>query len=229
MEMNGARFGTLVRLVVVTIFFPLIFSACRDDGNAEVKRALANANGSGNQAPSIAGTPGASVAAGKRYTFLPAANDPERAALGFSIRNRPAWAEFDTTTGRLTGMPTDAQVGKYADIVITASDGKTSVSLPAFAIEVLPAAAAATSGAATLSWLPPTENTDGSALNLGGFEILYGRNASVLDQTVRLSNPSVSVYVVENLSPGTWYFAIVAISATGTTSAPSPVASKTIS
>ncbi len=58
---------------------------------------------------------------------------------------------------------------------------------------------------------------------------MYGRTSGNLDQTVNVDNPSINRYVVENLSSGTWYFAVVAVNATGVTSQLSNTASKTVS
>jgi putative Ig domain-containing protein len=229
MELKGACGRTFARLVVSAIFLPLMLSACRGDGSPSSRQATAGTSSSSTRV-SISGAPGNTVAVGQRYTFLPATTNPERSTLGYSIRNLPKWAQFDTTTGRLSGTPGAEHIGKYSDIVISASDGRGSVALPAFAIQVVAANASTGSGAATLSWLPPTQNTDGSPLsNLAGYEIQYGRNSASLDQTIRLSNASLSIYVVDNLAAGTWYFAIVAISSGGATSEPSAVVSKTIS
>ena len=66
--------------------------------------------------------------------------------------------------------------------------------------------AAPTNGSATLSWTPPTQNTDGSALtNLAGYRILYGTSASALTQTIEIANPGLATYVVTGLSSGNWY------------------------
>jgi hypothetical protein len=231
MELCGVRYRSFVRLAVVAMVLPLMLSACRSDGGrAGSQRASVAADaGSGNRAPSISGSPGSTVGVGKRYTFVPAATDPEGLAVGFSITNRPAWAQFDTATGRLSGTPTAGDLGHHANIVITASDGQHSSALAPFAIEVTPADTSV-SNSVQLSWSPPTENIDGSVLtDLAGYEILYGRAPETLDQTIKLTNSSLSIYIVENLAPGTWYFAIVAINAGGTTSPPSGVVSKTIS
>ena len=91
-----------------------------------------------NSAPSISGTPTASVVAGTAYTFTPTASDPDGDALTFSIRNRPAWASFSATDGKLSGTPLVADVGTFADINISVSDGHTPVALPAFSIVVTP-------------------------------------------------------------------------------------------
>jgi hypothetical protein len=56
--------------------------------------------------------------------------------LQFSIRNKPAWATFNTSTGRLSGTPATTDAGIYAQIAISVSDGTVSASLPAFSIQV---------------------------------------------------------------------------------------------
>src|ERR1700729_825284 len=87
--------------------------------------------------PTISGTPAATVIAGQTYTFTPAALDASGNALTFAVANLPAWASFDNSSGTLTGTPTTDFVGTYANIVISVSDGATSVPLPAFQITVL--------------------------------------------------------------------------------------------
>jgi hypothetical protein len=65
--------------------------------------------------------------------------------------------------------------------------------------------------AATLEWTVPTTQTDGAMLaDLAGYRIHYGKSASTLDQTIEVRNPTISSYVVEGLSPGTYYFAVTA-------------------
>ena len=86
--------------------------------------------------PVISGTPADSVVAGERYLFKPKASDPDGDALKFRIVNRPAWASFNSSTGRLSGRPGASRAGHYADIRISVSDSRRRVSLPAFAIEV---------------------------------------------------------------------------------------------
>lgn len=85
------------------------------------------------------------------------------------------------------------------------------------------------SGNATLSWQAPTTNTDGEALtDLAGYRIYYGTNASDLTETIQLSGVGLQTYAVENLGPGTWYFAVKAVASTGVESALSDIVTKTI-
>jgi Fibronectin type III domain len=105
------------------------------------------------------------------------------------------------------------------------SDGKTSVALAPFAITV----ADVSNGAASLLWTPPTQNTDGTTLtNLAGYRIVYGVAATQLTQTIQVANAGMSSYVVENLAPGTYYFAIRAYTSGGAESAESNVVSKIV-
>jgi hypothetical protein len=178
-----------------------------------------------NQPPVISGTPPTAVTAGTAYAFQPTATDADGDALTFSITNMPAWATFDTATGRLQGAPAASQVGTYANIVITASDGTATASLPAFTIAVL----AVSTGSATLSWTPPTTNTDGSPLtDLAAYRVHWGTSLGSYTSSVSLDNPGLASFVVEGLAPGTYYFVVTALNSAGTESEFSNVASKTI-
>jgi hypothetical protein len=182
-------------------------------------------NAVANRAPTITGVPPVTVVAGQAYSFQPSAADADGNALTFSITNRPSWATFSTTTGRLSGTPAAADVASYSGIVITVSDGTAQTSLSAFAIAVTQIA----TGSATVSWTAPTQNTDGSALtDLSGYRIAYGRSSTNLDQSADVSNASLTTYTVESLSAGQWFFAVYAVNAAGTESETSNVATKTI-
>lgn len=175
--------------------------------------------------PTISGAPMASVLSGHAYSFTPATTDPRGAALAFSIKNTPGWATFNAATGELSGTPTAADVGTYSNIAISASDGTTSVSLPAFAIAVTQIA----NGSATLSWAAPTQNTNGSPLtNLAGYRIYYGTSTTTMTQSVQIVGPGILTYVIPNLSPGTWYFSVKDYTSAGVESDASAVVSTTI-
>ncbi len=194
------------------------------DGGAATGNST-DSGSSANAAPAVTGTPGSAVV-GQAYSFQPSATDANGDRLSFTVANLPGWASFSTDSGRISGTPTAAQVGSYGNITITASDGTASTKLGPFSINVSEVG----SGSATLSWMPPTQNSDGTSLNnLAGYEVRYGRDGANLDQKVDLDNPSINRYVVENLSSGTWYFAVVAVNASGSTSQLSNTASKTVS
>src|SRR6185295_14044331 len=93
-------------------------------------------SGTSNTPPTISGTPPKSVVAGSLYSFTPTAKDANSDTLTFSISNKPAWATFSATTGKLSGTPSSAQTGTYSNIIIKVSDGSLTASLAAFAIVV---------------------------------------------------------------------------------------------
>lgn len=178
-----------------------------------------------NAAPTIGGKAPTEVTAGRSYAFAPNAADADGDTLSFAIANKPAWAEFDAKTGDLTGTPTAADVGTYANVTISVSDGKASTALSAFTIAVNAVAL----GATTVTWEAPTTHEDGTPLTtLAGYRVIYGQSASELTQSVKLENPSLTRHTVENLSAGPWHFAVVAYTATGAESAPSAIVSATI-
>jgi len=181
---------------------------------------------SGNRAPTISGSPATSATVGTAYAFQPNASDPDGNTLTYSIVNRPAWATFSTSTGSLSGTPSSAYAGTTtSNIVISAFDGTVSTALPAFSITVRPA----TSGSATLSWTPPTTNSDGTPLvNLAGFRIVYGQASRQYSQVLDIASPVIATAMIENLSAGTWYFAVKAYTSAGVESDVSNEASKTI-
>jgi hypothetical protein len=180
-----------------------------------------------NQPPAVSGAPATSVMVGSAYSFTPTGRDPEGRTLVWSISNLPRWATFSTVSGALRGTPSASHVGTYSNIVITASDGTNRRSLPAFSIAVN--ASGTASGSATLSWTPPTRNTNGSTLtNLAGYRIYYGTSPTSLTRTVQLSNAGLSRYVVSNLGPATWYFSIRSYTSSGAESTNSNTVSKVI-
>jgi hypothetical protein len=178
-----------------------------------------------NTPPTVGGTPSSSVTAGQAYTFLPSATDPDGQALTFSIANKPAWASFDAATGRLYGTPSPADVGTFAGIAISVSDGQASAALPGFAITVI----AATPASATVSWSPPTTNVDGTPVtDLAGFRVVYGLSTDGMTNTLSIPSASITSATIEGLAPGLWYFAVKAYTSAGVESDLSTVASKSI-
>lgn len=84
-------------------------------------------------------------------------------------------------------------------------------------------------GSATLSWLPPTANTDGSPLtDLAGYVIYWGKSPYSLKNSVRIHNAGLSVYLIEPLEPATWFFSTAAFNADGLESEPSNLVAKVI-
>ena len=178
-----------------------------------------------NRAPTISGNPMTSLRVGESYDFRPSAADPDGDTLTYTIENAPDWVTFDPSNGRLQGTPDAGDVGQFSAVRIHVSDGRLQASLNAFSISVNQVA----TGNVTLSWSPPTTNADGTALtNLAGYRIHYGRSAGTLDTTIVISNPGTIRWVIENLSPATWYFSMSSYNANGIESTRSGVVSRTL-
>ncbi len=190
--------------------------ACREDDDADSAE---------NSAPTISGSAPTVAQVGVAYSFQPTANDPDDDALQFSATGLPAWASVDAATGRVWGTPPAGEEGNTGQIRVSVSDGEVSATLAPFTITVWQSA----SGAALLSWLPPTSNADGSVMtDLAGYRIEYGRTSGAPDQSVDIDNPSINSYVVEGLAPGTWHFSIVVLNAGRIESPRAQLGSKTI-
>jgi hypothetical protein len=56
----------------------------------------------------------------------------------------------------------------------------------------------------TVSWQPPTRNEGGSVLtNLAGYCTYYGTTLGEYTNSIKINNPGITTYVLENLVPGT--------------------------
>jgi hypothetical protein len=87
-------------------------------------------------------------------------------------------------------------------------------------------------GSATLSWTPPTQNTDGTSLtNLAGYRIYHGTVSGSIGAStpIQVANPSTTTYILEDLPNGVrYYFGVAAYTTSGAQSSLSNIATKTI-
>jgi hypothetical protein len=181
--------------------------------------------GTSNSPPTISGSPKLAVTVGESYSFTPTASDPDGDPLTFTIQNKPDWATFSSDSGQLSGTPDAGDAGSYSDISITVSDGSLSDSLEPYSVTV----DQISMGSLTLSWTPPTQNNDGSSLNdLAGYRIYYGVSEGSYPNRIEIDNPGISSYVIENLSPDTYYFVSTSVNSGGVESNYSNVASASI-
>ena len=182
-----------------------------------------------NDAPTISGSPAASVDAGGTYSFQPVAADPDGDSLSFSIQNRPAWATFNSNTGRLSGAPEASDVGSYSNIRISVSDGTASAALPAFSLSVN--STSIPTGSVTLSWVAPTARSDGTPLSMSeisGYTLYYGSSAGNYTNSVQIDDPFTTSITVTDLPLGTYYFAMTTRDVAGQESGYSTAAQRQI-
>ncbi|MCU7797148.1 MAG: putative Ig domain-containing protein [Candidatus Thiodiazotropha sp. (ex Myrtea spinifera)] len=177
-----------------------------------------------NQAPTISGTPSASVIAGDGYTFAPNADDADGDSLTFTINNLPAWASFNSSNGSLTGTPQESDVGVYGNIQITVTDGNEDVSLGAFSIAVN--SSVVSKGSMVLSWSAPTTRTDGSPLTISeidGYRIYIGDTSDSLQMEVDLNEGTATSVTISDKEVGTYYVALTTYDVDGNASSYSNV------
>jgi hypothetical protein len=91
----------------------------------------------------------------------------------------------------------------------TTTGGSSSTTAP-------PTSTPTSSTVVTLGWVAPTQNSNGTPITgLAGYKIHYGTASQDYTQVVSISNPSLSRYVLDSLSSGTYYFAITAYNTQG--------------
>jgi Fibronectin type III domain len=104
------------------------------------------------------------------------------------------------------------------NIIVSVSDGTATASLQPFTLAVT----AIGKARATLTWMPPSQNEDGTALtNLAGYRIYYGQSQGSYPNRVNVDGINVTSYAVENLVAGTYYFVMTAVNTIGVESLPS--------
>lgn len=135
----------------------------------------------------------------------------------------------DTTTDSTTEPDADTAPDSTTDTVAdtttdSTTDSVADTSEPA-PTDTVPA------NAALLSWTAPLTRENGESLALSeiaGFEVVYGPSAENLDQSLAIGDSSVEELLVDELTEGTWYFAIRTLDTDGNRSRLSDVVFKQI-
>jgi hypothetical protein len=172
---------------------------------------------------SIAVTPvNASIAAGTSQQFTATGTYSDNSTQNLTAL--VTWSSSNTgaeTISNATGSKGLATAIASGTATITAVSGGISRST------TLTVTAPAAMGSATLTWSAPTTNTDGTPLtDLAGYKIHYGTSAGSYTKTIDVGN--VTTYTVNNLTSGTYYFAVTAYDTSGNESSYSNEAYKTI-
>ncbi len=192
--------------------------AAGSSSSSAPKTAAANSGTISRPAPTISGVAPSTATVGRLYSFQPKATSGSGGALTFTFANKPSWASFDSKTGKLSGTPGAGDVRVYQNIQMAVTDGTSWATLFPFSITVAPASAStpASSSTVSLSWTPPTQNSDGTQLlNLKGYHVHYGTKSQSYANVINVANAGLTNYVVQNLPTGKYYFAVSAYTATG--------------
>jgi hypothetical protein len=139
---------------------------------------------------------------------------------------------------RFVKIPAFATVFALSILLAACDDSASTASPPAAttamtstttATVTSAATAGSSNGAATLTWVAPTEDTNGAPVSeLAGYYIYYGTDENDLSQVVSVLGADTTTYVLNGLGSGTYYFAVSAYNTVGMDSAQSDIASVTI-
>ena len=86
--------------------------------------------------PVISGSPALIAPEDQNYLFTPTVVDPDDTSFLFTVENLPSWASFDATTGTISGIPLNSDVGNSANTSIRVSDGFSTATLGPITITV---------------------------------------------------------------------------------------------
>lgn len=100
-----------------------------------------------------------------------------------------------------------------------AAKGTLVTTINAAATYTLTCVKPGTGGTATLSWLPPTTNTDGTPLSDGaGYTIVHGLTPTTMDKVVDVPGIATSRFTVTDLPAGERWFGLASYNSAGTRS-----------
>jgi hypothetical protein len=199
----------------------LALSACGGDDDGSSSSSGTQPSGTASSVPMISGSPQRKAKVNQTYTFQPTVTSTSGSMmttnssgnLKFKVSSKPDWATFNERNGRLTGKPQQQDIGTYDDVTISVVDDQDNVSsLEPFTIEVVQYG----EHSVTLSWLPPVENEDGSALtDLAGYRIRYGQSSGNYETQINVDNVGLTTWIVDGLVPSTYFFTVTAYNAKG--------------
>ena len=183
----------------------------------------------------ITGTPGTATS-GETYRFKPTVTGAAKGkSLTFTSKNVPAWARFDPKTGLISGKPAKTDANKRYPMYIIVNDGvssawmqvtvKVNPGIPPLSVK-LPSV----KRSVTVSWKAPSANVDNSPVHssLAGYRVFYGKSADKLSTKLDVVGATMTSVCIEDLMPGTYFFAVKAYGKDGVESELTPVMQKTL-
>ena len=177
---------------------------------------------------------------GSSYTFNVAATTTERTLTYYiggwnatgrvtvSMSGAPTYTSTvssTTTFSKVITIKFRADAATTLRVNYTLMSGSGTIRMQAAALSQ-----AAPNGAATLTWQPPTLNTDGSTLtDLTAFKVYWSTTQGTYSQTLSTKISSAyRTHTVSGLPRGTWYFVVTALNSQGIESPYSGAWKKTI-
>lgn len=144
-----------------------------------------------NESPVITSTAITTATENSLYQYKIIATDADNDTLTYSVVEKPTWLNFATSTGLLSGTPSDSNIGDH-DVILQVTDGKTAVQ-QTFTITVTPAPENSPPVFATIGTLNATEG------------VLFSKTIVATDpdeDTVTLAAKSLPTWLTFNQSTG---------------------------
>ena len=133
--MNQTIFRRLRRILFASLALALAACSSGGGGSGDSPLPAPVPTPAPSTTPEIVGAIPSIAPIGMEYQFTPEVKNLS-GTLSFSVGNQPAWAQFDSQTGTLSGTPAAANEGDYPNVVISVSNGTTSLSLTSVTILV---------------------------------------------------------------------------------------------
>jgi hypothetical protein len=150
-------------------------------------------------------------------------------ACGHSSNADSAASDAASSSSAPSGTATSSSSSSATSSSSSSATSATSSSSSSSSLTATPAPSAK---AVTLSWSPPTENSDGTTLSpcasggpsgdcLAGYTLHYGTSSENYTGEIEITDPTTATYVLSDADfpSGTYYFAISAYNGMQTSSA----------
>jgi Calx-beta domain len=148
-----------------------------------------------------------------RTIIVPVRNSAQGKSFAIALMSIAGQASF--------GNPSSAVIQVTSSLASTSSSSGGSPSGSSSGTIASGSSSGTSVGSKTtmLSWSPPNENTNGSALtNLAGYNIYYGTSSGTMTNKISITTVGITNYVIQNMNSGNWYFAMTAVNSSGTES-----------
>ena len=172
-------------------------------------------------------------AVGTALVYYATANGTAAAGTNYTAQSGAVlWQGSDTTPKTFTipiSNATPFSGSKTFAIALAAPENVVLGTQTSAIVTITGDSGSSTTSAATVSWNPPTTNTNGTPVTtLTGYHVHYGTTAGSLAKSTAVSGASTTSAEITGLTAGTWYFAVAADAEDGTEGPQSSVGSMTV-
>ncbi len=197
-----------MNIKIFTIFtFICLLQGCFDASDEK----LTLGNKLNNSPPSFQGSVNYLIKVNEVIDTQLNASDPDGDTLTYTTFNFPTWLTLDSNTGKITGTPTDHDIGTYSDIRISISDGNNTVTAGPYTIRVTDELFSI-----EINWMEVTQDVNGNDIdNIAGYKIYIKDTLTNYDQEAMVEGSSKTSHDINRLAPGTYNVTVSSLLASG--------------